>query len=110
MSKRAEEAAKEIYKDGIELFGRRDKNNNLVIQPETMVGILRNAAQRGYEQAEEDLALTVADIERIHVFLYAVKNNKQGAFTFQKLKDEQYQEVLEKFNNAKDYDTEQDTD
>ena len=55
MSKRAEEAAKEIFKDGIELFGRRDKNNNLVIHPETMVGILRNAAQRGYELAEKDL-------------------------------------------------------
>ena len=55
MSKRAEQAAKEIYKDGIELFGRRDKNGNLIIHPETMIGILRNACQRGYEQAEKDI-------------------------------------------------------
>lgn len=55
MSKRSEEAAKEIYKDGIELFGRRDKNGNLIIHPETMVGVLRNAAQRGYMQAEKDI-------------------------------------------------------
>ena len=54
MSKRAEQAAKEIYKDGIELFGRRDRNGNLIIHPETMVGILRNACQRGYDQAEKD--------------------------------------------------------
>ena len=54
MSKQAEQAAKEIYKDGIELLGRRDKNKNLIIHPETMVGILRDACQRGYEQAEKD--------------------------------------------------------
>lgn len=54
MSKRAEEAAKEIYKDGIELFGRRDKSGNLVIHPEIMVGILQNAATRGHERAEKD--------------------------------------------------------
>ena len=47
--------------------------------------------------------LTVSDIERIHAFLYAVKNNKQGAFTFQRLKDEQYQEVLDRFNEVKEY-------
>lgn len=52
---RAEEAAKEIYKDGIQLSGRRDRNNNIVIHPETMVGVLRNAAQRGYRQAEKDI-------------------------------------------------------
>lgn len=55
MSNRAEQAANEIYKDGIELFGRRDKNGNLIIHPETMVGILRNACQRGYEQAEKNI-------------------------------------------------------
>jgi hypothetical protein len=55
MSKRAEEASKEIYKDGIQLVGRRDRNNNIVINPETMVGVLRNAAQKGYEHAEKDL-------------------------------------------------------
>lgn len=55
MSKRAEKAANEIYKDGIELLGRRDKNGNLIIHPETMIGILRNACQRGYDQAEKDI-------------------------------------------------------
>lgn len=55
MSKRAEQAAKEIYKDGIELLGRRDKRDNLIIHPEIMVGILRNACRRGYEQAEKDI-------------------------------------------------------
>lgn len=59
MSKRAEEAAKKIYKDGIELFGHRDKNGNLIIHPETMVGILRNAYQAGYEQAEKEMIRTV---------------------------------------------------
>lgn len=62
---KAEEAAKEIYKDGIQLVGRRDKNNNLVIYPETMVGILRSAAERGYERAEKDLILTWQDIKSI---------------------------------------------
>lgn len=102
MSKRAEQASKEIYKDGIELFGRRDKNGNLIIHPETMVGILRNACQRGYEQAEKDTALTIEDLELIHTFLYAVKNNKHGAFTFTRLSDEQYQEVLNRFNRSKE--------
>lgn len=59
MSKRAEKAAKEIYKDGIELFGRRDKNGNFIIHPEIMVGILRNACQAGYEQAEKETIRTV---------------------------------------------------
>lgn len=62
---KAEQAAKEIYKDGIQLVGRRDQNNNLVIHPETMVGILRNAAERGYERAEKDLILTWQDIKTI---------------------------------------------
>jgi len=32
MSKRAEEAARIIYYDGIQLLGRRDKNNNIIIR------------------------------------------------------------------------------
>ena len=75
---KAEEAAKEIYKDGIELFGRRDKSGNLVIHPEIMVGILRNAAARGYEQAGKDLAqdfhadtlIGDRDYEVIHTVAY----------------------------------------
>lgn len=66
MSKRAEAAAKEIYKDGIQLVGRRDRNNNIVIHPETMVGILRNSAQNGYKQAEKDIiSLIESRIEEI---------------------------------------------
>ena len=57
--------------------------------------------QMGYEQAEKDLALTVQDLELLHTFLYAVKNNKQGAFTFTRLSDEQYEEILRRFNNTR---------
>ncbi len=55
----------------------------------------------GYEQAEKDLVLTISDLELLHTFLYAVKNNKQGCFTFTRLSDEQYGEVLRRFNEAK---------
>ena len=61
----------------------------------------RHIFQEGYEQAEKDLALSIDDIEKIHVFLYAVKNNKQGVFTFTRLSDEQYEEVLKRFKNLK---------
>ena len=50
-----------------------------------------------YQKAQ----LTIDDIERIHTFLYAVKNNKEGAFTFTRLSDKQYEEVLKRFNNYK---------
>lgn len=50
------------------------------------------------EYIRKDLAtLTIEDIERLHTFLYAVKNNKQGVFTFTRLTDEQYEKVLRKF-------------
>lgn len=58
----------------------------------------RKGFQEGYEQAEKDLALTINDLELLHTFLYAVKNNKQGCFTFTRLSDEQYEEVLRRFN------------
>ena len=45
--------------------------------------------------------MTVEDIERLHTILYAVKNNKQGVFTFTRLTDEQYEEVLRRFNKSK---------
>jgi len=53
---------------------------------------------RAYEQAEKDLALTIEDMERIHTFLYAIKNNKSGMFTFTRLSDGQYEEALRRFN------------
>ena len=62
------------------------------------------AFQRGVQEGrrlEREDALTVADIEKLHTFLYAVKNNKQGAFTFTRLSDEQYEEVLRRFNNSR---------
>jgi hypothetical protein len=46
--------------------------------------------------------LTVDDLETIHTFLYAVKNNKTGCFTFTRLSDEQYEEVLKRFNRWKE--------
>ena len=49
------------------------------------------------EWAEKDNELTIKDLELLHTFLYAVKNNKQGVFTFTRLSDEQYQEALKKF-------------
>jgi hypothetical protein len=62
----------------------------------------REAFVEGYHQAEKDLAMTIEDIERIHTFLYAIKHNKQGVFTFTRLEDKQYQEVLNRFNKLKD--------
>lgn len=55
----------------------------------------------GYEQAEKDHELTIRDLELLHTFLYAVKNNKQEVFTFTRLSDEQYNEVLRIFKEAK---------
>jgi hypothetical protein len=49
----------------------------------------------------EDAEMTIEDIERLHTILYAVKNNKQGVFTFTRLTDEQYKEVLQRFNKSK---------
>ena len=62
----------------------------------------RRIYQQGYEQAEKDLSLTIEDIELLHTFLYAVKNNKQGIFTFTRLSDEQYKEVLRRFKAIKE--------
>ena len=58
--------------------------------------------QEGYELAEKDHELTIEDLELLHTFLYAVKNNKQGMFTFTRLSDEQYKEVLRRFKKAKE--------
>ena len=62
---------------------------------------MMSAYEKGYHQAEKDLELTIEDIEKIHTFLYAIKHNKQGVFTFIRLSDEQYQEVLKRFNKQK---------
>ncbi len=99
---RAEEAALEKfpvdmtripYQDLIEAFGGKE-----YIDFNSMP---RGYFQLGYEQALKDLALSIDDIKKIHMFLYSVKNNKQGAFTFTCLSDEQYKEVLQRFINIK---------
>ena len=71
-------------------------------QPEAFdTAAFQKGVQEGRRLERED-ALTIADIEQLHTFLYAVKNNKHGAFTFTRLSDEQYEEVLRRFNNAKE--------
>lgn len=51
--------------------------------------------------AEKDHELTIKDLELLHTFLYAMKNNKQGVFTFTRLSDEQYNEVLRRFKEER---------
>lgn len=65
---------------------------------------LADAFQAEYakELARADLALTIEDIELLHTFLYAIKNNKHGCFTFTRLSNEQYEEVLRRFRETKD--------
>lgn len=46
-------------------------------------------------------ALTVEDLEMLHFFIYCVKNNKHGVVTFTKLSDEQYEEVIRRYDSAK---------
>ena len=68
--------------------------------PEDTV-LFQKGVEEGRRLEKDDLALSIDDIEKIHVFLYAIKNNKQGAFTFTRLSDEQYKEVLQRFKNLK---------
>ena len=65
---------------------------------------LRHTTARMVAEAlwpKKDLSLTIDDIEKIHTFLYAIKNNKTGLFTFTRLSDEQYTEVLRRFNEQR---------
>ena len=87
MSKRAEKYAHSTYPPFYE-DGMYRRDNTEIIQ----------VAIKAYEQAEKDLALTIEDMERIHTFLYAIKNNKSGAFTFTRLSDEQYEEAIRRYN------------
>lgn len=97
MSKAEDKAAKKALEKFPILFGERMGYDKTNLQQER-----RNAYEKGYEQAEKDLELTIADIEKIHTFLYAIKNNKKGMFTFTRLSDEQYQEVLKRFKEIKE--------
>lgn len=94
MSKKAEEAALKAYP-----YNRAYTDNDVEYD-----GNFCNRLPyiEGYEQAEKDLSLTIDDIEEIHILLYAIKNNKQGVFTFTRLSDEQYKKVLRRFKAIKE--------
>lgn len=63
---RAEEAAQKIYKDDMIIIGPRDHDNNFVIPPEKLVGILRDATKWGYLAAQKYLiALIQSRIDEI---------------------------------------------
>lgn len=96
---RAEEAALRAYPPTFS-SGEKDAKRIQAESVDTHQPI-RTIFIRAYEQAEKDLTLTIDDIELLHTFLYAVKNNKQGMFTFTRLSDEQYEEVLWRFNQRK---------
>ena len=99
MSKRSEEAALKAYPPK---FTEGKRHARRVQSPNTDTHApIRTIFLKGYEQAEKDLALTKEDLELLHTFLYAVKNNKQGCFTFTRLSDEQYREVLRRFNEQR---------
>ena len=108
---KAEERALEAYND---MFHNPEKMSvRSTISPEEVAesnfdykepfkAFFLDVYQQGYEQSEKDLSLTIEDIELLHTFLYAVKNNKQGMFTFTRLSDEQYKEVLRRFKAIKE--------
>lgn len=73
----------------------------MIKETKTSLPIDEAIYEQGYNQAIKDLTLTLENIELLHTFLYAVKNNKQGAFIFTRLSDEQYGEVLQRFNQRK---------
>lgn len=63
---RAEEAAKKIFKDDMTFDGPRDHDNNFVIPPEKLVGILQEAAKWGYIGAQQYfIALIQSRIDEI---------------------------------------------
>ena len=65
---------------------------------------LRHTTARMIAEAlwpKKDSSLDIKDIELLHTFLYAIKYNKQGAFTFTRLSNEQYEEVLARFNKQR---------
>ena len=108
MSKRAEELALEAYD---RMFHSPERMSvRSVVYPtegtldyrEPFKPFFLDVYQQGYEQAKRDLALTIDDMERIHTFLYAIKNNKHGCFTFTRLSDEQYEEAIRRFNEYKE--------
>lgn len=62
---------------------------------------LRHGTARMVAEAlwpKKESVLTIEDLQVLHAFIYAIKNNKHGNFTFQRLSKEQYEEVLRRFN------------
>jgi hypothetical protein len=103
MSNRAEKAALKAYPVNMTPLNYQDLIEQFGGKTEIDVNTYpRCLFQAGYEQAEKDLTLSIDDIEKIHTFLYSIKNNKQGAFTFTRLSDEQYKEVLRRFKAIKE--------
>ena len=105
MSK-AEERSKEIIQAALDYANNLDDIKPTDEFSRNLCIALGQAFMKGAEwadshQAEKDLGLTIEDIEKIHTFLYAVKNSKQGVFTFTRLSDEKYQEVLKRFNGQR---------
>ena len=88
---KAEEAALKAY----------PRSEKYTLSQRLIINDQRDGFIQGYETAEKDLALTIQDLELLHTFLYAVKNNKHGAFTFTRLTDEQYAEVLKRYLETK---------
>ena len=76
-------------------------SENILANNEDLQDAIEDAFKEGAEWMAGQVGLTISDIEKLHTFLCAVKNNKQGAFTFTRLSNEQYEEVLRRFNNAK---------
>ena len=93
MSKRALEAAWKVYPPETDFV---EMNSLRFVKTDR-----RAAYIQGYEQAEKDIALNIDDLKLLHTLLYAVKNNKQGCFTFTRLSNEQYEEVLRRFNEQR---------
>ena len=97
MSKRAEKRALELFPVDMQMC-----IDNMEEPYEADVNAPRRMyVAYGYEQAEKDLALNIDDLKLLHTLLYAVKNNKQGCFTFTRLSNEQYEEVLRRFKEQR---------
>ena len=78
-------------------------NGSIPIELEDIRDLARHFAEWGAEHLRDSMKMIdIEDIEKIHTFLYAIKNNKQGVFTFTRLSDEQYKEVLRRFKSIKE--------
>ena len=90
---------------GLKLFPEKIiGTEKTILDPEAPVDVnlgKRILFMEGYKEAEKDLQLSVKDLQTLHAIIYAIKYNKTGAFTFQRLSEEQYKEVLKRFNETR---------